>query len=266
MKKLFFILLVGMGINSIVAQENNFSEPLITDRPDATESATAIPKGMLQIETGASYESFEENRIKKEAFTYNTTLLRYGVINNLELRVGWNFEEESVHSNGNQLKDVSSGFSPLLLGFKTTVAQENGWFPEIGFLGHLYLPFMASTDYKPETTGADFVFAFSHTLSEKSSLGYNIGAEWENDSPEIAYIYAISYGLEITNQFGVFAELYGDIPEHNAANHFWDAGVTYLISNNLQLDALVGSSITKGQELLISAGASFRILTKKHTK
>ncbi|WAC01178.1 transporter [Lacinutrix neustonica] len=47
--------------------------------------------------------------------------------------------------------------------------------------------------------------------------------------------------------------------ENNKANHLWDAGITYLISNNIQLDATVGTSITTGQDILISTGVSFRI-------
>lgn len=265
-KKSLFTLSLILGSYWIFAQEDALLKPLITDRPDATESPTAIPKDYLQIETGAFYESFKGNSIKSETFTYNTTLLRYGLINNLEFRVGWDFEEGRVSVNGNRLKGVTSGFSSLLLGFKTTLAQPHGWLPEIGFLGHLYLPFMASTDYKPLTTGADFLFAFNHTLSEKSSLGYNIGAEWKNDSPEIAYIYAISYGFEITDKLGTYAELYGDLPENSTANHFWSSGLTYLISNNLQLDASGGSSITKEKNILVSVGVSFRMPTKQQTK
>ncbi|WP_299393360.1 transporter [uncultured Gelidibacter sp.] len=266
-KKHIAVINFIVGSCSLFAQEDTtLTVPLITDRPDARESPTAMPKGILQIETGSFYESYEKNSIKKEAFTYNTTLLRYGLLNNLELRVGWNFEEQTVHINGNKLKDVNSGFHPLLLGFKTTIAQANGWLPEIGFLSHLYLPFMASTDYKPETTGANFLFAFNHTLSEKSNLGYNIGAAWNNDSPEIAYTYAIAYGYGITDKLGMYTELYGNFPENSTANHFWDAGLTYLISYNVQLDASVGTSITNGQDLLVSAGASFRTPTQKQIR
>jgi len=240
------------------------NEPLITDRPDATESPTAMPKGFLQVETGAFYEAFEENNIKNETYTYNTTLVRYGLLNNLEVRLGWNFVEGKTRVNGNTLEDVSSGFIPLLFGFKTTIAQENGCFPEIGFLGHLYLPFTASNDYKPETTGADFRFAFAHTLSENSTLSYNLGAAWGDDSSEASYVYTIAYGHSITDKLSAYAELYGDLPENSKSNHFWDAGLTYLISNNVQLDATVGSSITKGQDILLSAGVSFRIHKNKN--
>lgn len=240
------------------AQENSTLEPLITDRPDATESPTALPKGFLQVETGAFYESFEENNIKTEDFTYNTMLVRYGLLNNLELRLGYNYTNSKVKFNGNEIASTNS-FSPLLLGFKTTIAQENGWMPEIGFLGHLNLPFSVKKELRPENTGVDFRFSFTHTLSEKSSLSYNLGAAWENDNPEAAYLYTIAYGYSLTSKLGAYVELYGDFPENNKANHLWDAGFTYLISNNFQLDATVGSSITDGQDILISGGFSFRI-------
>ncbi len=247
---------------SVSAQEEPPLEPLITDRPDATESPTAVPKGFLQVETGGFYESFEKNNIKTEMFTYNTTLVRYGLLNNLELRLGWDFVEGQTKVNGTALDNVTSGFNPLLLGFKTTIVQENGCMPEIGFLGHLYLPFTAGSDYRPETTGVDFRFSFANTLSDKSSIAYNLGAAWRDDSPEAAYLYTVAYGYAITDKLGAYAELYGDFPENSKANHLWDAGLTYLVSNDVQLDATVGSSITKGQDLLISAGVSFRIPKK----
>ncbi|WP_299223781.1 transporter [uncultured Psychroserpens sp.] len=249
------------GANTVVA-----SEPLITDRPDATESPQTIAPGFIQIETGGFYESFEDNSIKSETYTYNTTLVRLGLLDNLELRVGWDFVEGQTTINGNKLDDITSGFNPLLLGTKFKIVDENGWIPTIGFLGHLYLPFTASQDYRPETTGVDFRFSFAHSLNEKSSLSYNLGAQWRDDSPETAYIYTLSYGYSISDKLGAYVEVYGDFPEDSKANHLWDAGLTYLVSNNVQLDATVGSAITKGQDILISAGVSFRLPIKKQSK
>lgn len=261
--ELCLIILSLTPVLNLEAQESEPLEPLITDRPDMTESPTAVPKGFLQVETGSFYESYEENDIKYEDLTYNTTLLRYGLIDNLELRIGCNFREGSTSIGGNQLENVTSGIDPLLLGIKTTITEDKGAFPEIGLLGHLYLPFTASTDYRPETTGADFRFSFAHTFSETSSLAYNLGAAWGNDSAEIAYVYTISFGQAITAKLGAYVEIYGDFPEDSSANHLWDAGLTYLINHNVQLDATVGTSITDGQDLLLSAGVSFRIPKKQ---
>lgn len=247
---------------SIFAQENQEIGALVTDRPDATEASSTVGKGILQIETGGFYESFEDNSIKSENYVYNTTLLRYGILDNLELRVGWNFTESVTKVNGNKLDNVMSGFSPLLLGVKIDIAEENGCMPEIALIGHVFPLFTSAKDFRPETTAIDFRFSLSHTLSEKSSLGYNIGAQWGDDSSEAAAIYTVAYGYSFTDKFGAYAELYGDMPEDNKANHYWDAGFTYLVSNNLQLDTYFGTSITDGQDILIGLGASFRILKK----
>ncbi|MEJ6791629.1 MAG: transporter [Lacinutrix sp.] len=252
------LILSIISTSLLYAQEDSSLGPLITDRPDATESPTAIPKGFLQFETGAFYESFEENNIKTEDFTYNTMLVRYGLLDNFELRLGYNFTDSKTKFNGTEITSATS-FSPLLLGFKTTIVEENGVIPEIGFLGHLNLPFLVNNDIRPENTGVDFRFSFAHTLNENSSLSYNLGAAWENDSSEAAYIYSLAYGHSLTNKLGAYIEVYGDAPENKKANHLWDVGFTYLVSNNFQLDATVGSSITKGQDILISAGFSFRI-------
>lgn len=260
MKTIRLLLILNIPLFVFAQQEENSLGALITDRPDATESPTTIPVGYIQVETGAFYESFEKNNIKNETFTFNTTLVRLGVLNNLELRLGWDF----VETKTNTTENILSGFNPLLLGAKISISEEKGAFPEIGFLGHLYLPFTAATDYKPETTGVDFRFSFAHTLNENSSLSYNLGAQWGDDSSEAAYVYTLAYGLGITEKIGVYAELYGDLPENNKANHLWDAGFTYLISDNVQLDATVGSSITDGQDILLSGGVSFRLPTKKN--
>ena len=241
------------------SQDNNALGALVTDRPDATEASSTVGKGVFQIETGGLYESFKENNTQTEAYTLNTTLVRYGILDNLELRIGWDFTEGRTKLNGNTLSNVTSGFSPLLLGVKIDIAEEQGGMPEIALIGHVFPLFSSSTDYRPESTGIDFRFSLSHTLSEKSSIAYNLGGQWGNDSPEAAAIYTVAYGYSITNKFGFYAELYGDFPEDNKANHYWDAGFTYLVHNDLQFDVYGGTSITKGQGLLLGLGLSYRI-------
>ncbi len=256
---LILLFIIGFVSFSYAQDDTNTPEELVTDRPDATEASTTVPKGAIQIETGGFYTSFEDNGIKEEVLGYNTTLVRWGVLENIEFRLGWNFEEVRTTVNGMELPDVQSGLSPLLAGMKLNVTEEKGLLPEIALIGHIFLPFSAASDFRPETTAVDFRFAASHTLSEKSSIGYNLGAQWGDDSSEAAYIYTFSYGYSLTDTFGFYAELYGDFPEDNRANHFWDAGITFLALPNLQFDATVGSGITEGQDLLLSAGASYRI-------
>ncbi|MBT8375533.1 MAG: transporter [Bacteroidia bacterium] len=262
-KQLFLAVALLLSTAYMFSQEENAVQPLVTDRPDATEASSTVGKGILQFETGGQYESFEKNNIKSEDYTFNTMLIRYGILDNLELRLGWDFVEGVTKVNGNTLDNVTSGFSPLLLGMKLDITEENGAMPEIALIGHVFPVFSASADYRPEYTGVDFRFSLSHTLSERSSLGYNIGAQWGNDSPEAAAIYTLAYGYSISEKLGLYAELYGDLPEDSSANHYWDAGITYLVNNDLQLDTYVGTSITEGQDFLLGLGFSYRVRPNK---
>ena len=258
-KQNLFTMVLFASIIRTFAQEKDNVSTLVTDRPDATEASSTVGKGVLQFETGGLYESFEENNIKSKTYTYNTTLIRYGILDNIEFRLGWNFVEGRKMTNGNNLVDITSGLSPLLLGVKIDIAEEKNGIPEIALIGHVFPVFSASEDFRPETTGVDFRFALSHTLTEKSSIGYNIGAQWGNDSPEASFIYTVAYGYSLSDKFGFYAELYGDLPEDSSANHYWDAGFTYLASKDLQFDIYTGTSITKGQDLLLALGLSYRI-------
>ena len=256
---LFALLIAINGSAQDEIQKKDYGI-ISTDRPDQTEASNLVPKKFLQIETGVFYETLEVNSFKNEVTTFNTTLLRYGLLDNLELRLGFDFTEISSEFNGRILNNKLSGFSPLLVGVKIGVSEEKGMLPEIAFIGHINIPSFASTDFKTKSTSTDFRVSLSHTLSEKSSLGYNIGMAWDGDITTAYYIYTLSYGYSISDKIGTYFELYGDMPEDSSFNHLWDAGLTYLLSDNVQLDISGGTGITKNiQELLVSAGISIRI-------
>jgi len=53
--------------------------------------------------------------------------------------------------------------------------------------------------------------------------------------------------------------VYADFPVNDKANHSCDAGLTYLIKNNLQVDATIGAGFTRNQDLFLNAGVSYRM-------
>lgn len=234
------------------AQEEDIRE-MVTDRPDQTESSMVVGKNYFQLETGFAYENTDSGDLTRENFTYNTSLLRYGLLDNLELRLGLDFMKEKTGSYR------LAGTGPLLLGAKVALVEEKKWIPSIALLGHANLPFAASKDFRPEKTGVDFRFSFSHTLSEKSGLAYNVGAEWLEDATTASYIYTLSYGREIIVDFGFYAEVYGDFTENDSPGHYWNVGLTYLLAYNFQIDTYAGTGFGNNQNLLAGAGISFRL-------
>lgn len=233
---------------------------LVTDRPDQTESAATVPKHFLQIETGFILENDENEISRNKSFAYSTTLLRYGLWDNFELRLGAAYLGDNVTKKNSDFSQNIAGFSPLHVGFKVKVAEEKGLRPDIAFLGGLELPFTAGSDYKPSYTAATMRFAFSHTLSDRFSLGYNLGAEWDGETAVPGYFYSVALGIGLIENLGMFVESFGAIQEAGTAQHQLDAGFTYLLTPNFQVDISGGIGLNDAApDNFISFGLSYRI-------
>lgn len=255
----FFLFILWVLSESLNAQEKeNIFPAIITDRPDQTESPAVVPKNFLQIETGFLYSESKENGITEKEWVYNSSLFRYGLLENLELRLALEIlSQERFWNPGN--KTSFSGTGPLNIGFKIGVTEEKGILPKIGFLGGVFLPFTASDEFKPENTGGDFRLAFSHTLSERLDFSYNLGISWDGEAPHAIYIYSAALGYALSEKISAFVEIFGDLPEGNEAEHFFDTGITYLISDQLQIDLAGGTGLNTAKYFFIGAGVSIRL-------
>ena len=259
MKKTIPIFLVIILLSLTAATQDSVPE-LITDRPDQTESSSLVPNKMIQIETGFVFENNETSNNKLRSYAYNTSLLRYGLMKNLELRMGLEYLGDIAESKSSNEKNSTSGFSPLYVGFKTKIIEEKDCMPEIAFLGAMTLPFSANENYKPSNPAANMRFAFSHTLSDQFSLGYNLGAEWDGDSTIPGYFYSLALGIGLSQNLGMFIESYGLMMEDNNGEHLLDTGFTYLIMPNIQIDISGGLGLNSNAiDHFISAGISIRL-------
>jgi hypothetical protein len=254
-----FIFIVMTFFISLKAQEN--LPALITDRPDQTESSTVVPYRSLQVETGFVIEKNETDLFQQKSYTYNSTLLRYGILENFELRLGFEYLGEEMDLKSIDSSSSVSGMGPLYTGFKVKIAEEQGWKPEMAFLGGLVLPFSADENFKPKHSAANIRFSFAHTLSERFSLGYNAGAEWDGETAVPGYFYSLVLGVGVLENLGMFLESYGLAPEEGKAGHLLDAGFTYLVSPNFQLDLSGGGGLNDVViDHFLSFGLTYRFL------
>ncbi len=255
--KILITLTLLIALSTIALSQENTIE-LITDRPDQTESSAIVPFHSLQIETGFIYQKDHSNNNDYISYSYPTTLLRYGLLANTELRLGFEFLGDKYNN-----ENITRGFGPLYIGSKTKIIEEENGIPEVAILGGLILPFTAKEDFKTRYTAADFRFAFSHTLSEIVSIGYNLGIQWDGNTPGPGYFYSGALGISITEKTGMFLEYYGVIPEANEKENLFDTGITYLVKPNLQLDFSGGIGINNhAPDYFISFGLSY-LITKQ---
>lgn len=243
-KILYLFLIVSTSIYSQTI------EPIQTDRPDQTETPAIVPKGMFQVETGFT---FQKDDAFNKSFSLPSTLWKYGVNENFELRLITEFLSEKINN------EKLNGLSPLYVGFKVKLTDEKGIVPKTSFIAHISLPNAASTKYKTDYFAPEFRFVMQHTLSEKFSLSYNLGAEWDGFTAEPTFIYTNAIGYSISDKFGSYIELFGFIPQNTKSNHSIDGGITYLINNNFMLDLSSGFGISKNApDHYIALGFSYR--------
>ena len=197
MRALLFVLIMPVGTGVARAQ----SPDMVTDRPDQTESAAVVPRGLLQVETG--YLFARDGDV--DGYAVPGTLFRIGLGGRLELRIG---HAGIVGGSGRH------GAGDSELGAKINLIERaDGWRPELALLGGLALP---TGDHGFSSDGVDpsFLVLFAHELLPRLSLGYNVGATWESsaDQPDrdAFLVYSLVLGVRLTDRLGTFLEFFGD--------------------------------------------------------
>ncbi|MCP4454270.1 MAG: transporter [Planctomycetes bacterium] len=242
-------------------------ESLVTDRPDQTESSSTVGFQRIQFELGYTH-SVDDEADTVRTDSLSQTLIRYGLIEGLELRFGWDGYQWQETTSGGATTRID-GASDVAAGLKYRLRAEQGWMPETAFLTHLSVP-VGKAGLSSEQIDPDLRFAFSHTLNDTYSFGYNLGTAWttgEDATGKISqrnhFIYTVALGAGITDELGAFVEFYGDVPTQSnstgPANSF-DGGLTYLLSDDMQLDISSGIGLSDAaDDWFVSAGIAFRL-------
>lgn len=237
-----------------IAQENNTE--LVTDRPDQTESSVVVPKGSLQIEMGFGISGDKIDNVESKTISLGSTLLRYGLLENAELRFGVNYDILRVSQA--TIDTSIQGITPIDVGTKIYIAEENGILPEVALIASLTMPY-GSKEFRTKYLAPTLLLAASHTLSDNWGFGYNLGALWDGENPQAIGKYSAALGYAPTDKLGIFTEFFGTFNKTSGA-HAFDAGITYKIVPHFQLDASGGIALNgDADDYFISMGFSWRL-------
>jgi len=241
---------------------------LVTDRPDQTESAVVVPDGTFQAEFGAAFLRDDDGLVRVDAFEAPGTLLRFGLLRNLELRLAWAgwIELENRREVG---RDSASGAADPEIGAKLVLvsAADGGAF-DLALLGHLALP-AGEDDFNSPRADPSLRVNGAHDLAPAVGLGWNVGyeaASFEDARGEVhtlgRVIYTVAAGFDLADHWGCFVELFGDFPasDPEPAAHSLDAGLTWLVAPRVQLDLAAGVGLNDAApDWFVGAGLSFRV-------
>ncbi|MFW6198305.1 MAG: transporter [Acidobacteriota bacterium] len=241
-----------------LAQQEGEAEPLVTDRPDATESSETVRPGRVQLEGG--YTFLDSGAVEEHSL--GEVLARVGIVERLELRVGLNSFTWLQTPAGRV-----SGLSDTSIGLKAKVLQGRGTglrHPTVAVLASTTLP-TGADELSSDAAEPELRIAAAWELSDRVGLSSNVGWGWLNDPAtdqrfhELLGSVALGYGID--DRWGAFVEYFGFYPEDEAGpdENFVDGGLTYLLTPDLQLDGRVGYRLDgAGDDFFVGFGTSVR--------
>jgi len=189
--------------------------------------------------------------VHSRSHSYPELLARIGVFADwLELRVGYN--NASLSENFNPLTRSVSGAEDLYLGAKFMLTSQYGILPEM-----VLLPQMTVPTGHPEFTagkvlpGLSWLYGWDvlEWLSFAGSTQANMAVDDVDDYVEFAQSLTIGYSL--TERLGAYTEWFVFAPAGAITartQHYADAGFTYHVTNNFQLDIRAGLGLSEASD------------------
>ena len=237
---------------------------MVTDRPEQTESSSVVAPGYVQVEVGVTRTDNDDDGIEVETDEILETLVRIGVTDRVEVRIGFaGFIAVETSTGGASTDD--SGAGDLAIGSKVYLCEEHEWRPELAFLGTLTLP---TGEESSQRIDPSFRLLAGHSLGERFSVGANAGIAWESEEDTGGSRHTLSSfewtavaGVALDEKTGAFFELFGDVglSRQGGPRNSVNTGVTYLMAPNVQLDAAVGLGLSEdADDWFVGIGLSIR--------
>jgi Putative MetA-pathway of phenol degradation len=244
------VLLLGviggvMAAMPLAAQNfSGLTEPLDPDRPDLTDGTATLPPHHYQLEGGYTLTRQGEEK----THTLGELLLRIGVVENVEAHIG--IGSYDWIDSGIQAERRLTGYEDPLVGVKVRLAGDNpnrshAW-PHVALIFNTTIP-VGSHGISADVWQPQGKLALDWDFTEEFSLGTNFVYSDLSDNGQRFGQFAASVSADqaLTKKWGIYLEAYAFSKEtaNGSSTRYLDTGLSYLVSNDLQLDIRVGRGL-----------------------
>lgn len=218
-----------------------------TDRPDKTESPFTIDAGHVQIESDLINWTRNRGDSDFDGLDIGGMNFRIGLTQALEIgAVVTAFHYEETRVNGRKFTD--EGFGDVTLRMKYNFWGNDGGKTAFGIMPFVTLP-AAGGNFGVSEDEYGVIIPLSVSLGEKWGLGLMTEIDYVNSDDggkEVVLVNSITVGHDLTNSLGAYVEFFSEVPVENSRD--WvgsvDVGITYALTDNVQLDAGVNFGVT----------------------
>jgi hypothetical protein len=222
---ILLVLLLSAGISQAQEELPEFS----ADRPGYTTGTGIVPRHKVAWENGFGYESLPDGA---HCLTLNNTMVRYGLFENMELRIGTDF----LMFNDGEAMEPTFAFSPLTIGTKINVYESSNWLPSVSILAELQSPHVGSKELLPSHLAPSMYALFEHNINDWFWICYNVGLEWDGETAAPQTYLALATGFNITDDIGAFVETYNYLHPEGEHQFMTEFGLTWMPIHRLQFD------------------------------
>jgi Putative MetA-pathway of phenol degradation len=215
---------------------------LVTDRPDFTESSQVVGAGVLQLESGVTFERDRDAAVRNGMLS-TPQLLRVGVSPRLEFRLASDaLLSESVSVATQHQQTTGGADTEIGLKYTLTEAPLNGF--DFALIAAVSLPTgadgLSSGGYDP---GIKFTWARDLPRGFGLSGNVNVASITVDESREWERSLSVSLGHPLGEQWGAYWETYGFVSGEGCSCTF-NTGVTRALGRHMQVDVAVGRGLT----------------------
>lgn len=246
----------GSLLDGFVLRPAALTEPIVTDRPDFTESPETVPRGHVQLETGYTFTYDSELDRRTTSQTFPEALLRVGVTERFELRFGWvgyefvteRFPSESRAGRHITVSDSYDGGRDLYLGFKQKFFDQQGLRPNFAIIPAINAP-SGSAAFSSGDVDPEIKLAWGYDLTERVALSGNLNfaAPTEEAGRFFQASNSVSLAFALFDGVGAYTEYFGFYPNTRDGDcaHSLNGGLTWQLTDNLQLDWRAGFGLNE---------------------
>jgi len=240
------------------ATANPSREPLISDRPDFTESTATMKRGEVQLEGGDTFE----HAASVKTNTIGELLLRIGIASRAELRI-----EPGSYTKVTSPDGDASGWVDAALGTKLRLYmapdEKPSMVPAVSLIVLTSVP-TGSVEFRQTKLQPEAKLAAEWTLSDRIGVATNINVSRPRDDENGRYTVfegSVSFGFELTPRLGAYTEVFGFAPQLAGVGHsrYGNTGLTFSLTPDFQLDLRGGMGFNGVQpDYFVGAGLVHR--------
>lgn len=241
-----------------------------TDRPDKTESPYTVDAGHIQIESDLiSYTRDHSKAGGGDTVTnsFNTPTINFkvGLTNSSDIQFVYDsYNYSRVEDKQAGTTETTDGLGDLTIRYKYNFWGNDGGDTAFGIMPFIKFPTSRNSVGNDSFEGGVIV-PFGMELAEGVGFGtmaeLDISRDEDDHGYHATYIASATIGYDVTDALGHYVELYAEKADESGAKTIvtFDTGLTYGVTDNLQLDAGVNIGVTKAaDDLNPFLGVSYR--------